>query len=106
MPEQNLDLHRPVETLSAAERFGSFAAVLWETIRGGGVLVPEDVLDRRMVICQSCEFFDGTHNRCLVCRCNVRPQFAGFLMDLANKLAHPASECPQKKWGKYDPGNA
>lgn len=47
-----------------------------------------------LTICQTCEKFDPTHQRCLLCGCRCTTSPSPFL----NKLRMASQKCPLKKW--------
>jgi hypothetical protein len=81
-----------------AKLVGNFIKVVTDTVvKHKGKLVSRAVIDERLAICQECPFFRPVKNRCAVCGCGVRID-KGFRLNLANKLAHPSSVCPKRKW--------
>lgn len=56
-------------------------------LTGGPMLVQPDELDRRLAICQPCEFFAGS--RCTKCGCFGK---------LKARLESETGKCPEKKW--------
>lgn len=60
-----------------------------EKIWSETVKVPSDERDRRLSICQGCEYLESL-NRCKKCGC---------FMDVKTWL--PMSSCPVKKWDSY-----
>lgn len=69
-------------------------------LKGGPVVVPLDIMKKRMNICRKCDYFyEPEHStsqfpesRCTACGC--------FLIGKANLAA---SECPKGKWGQWNP---
>ena len=53
------------------------------------MLHDQDIIDRRFSICQGCEHFISSTNRCKICKCFLR---------LKTKLSN--FQCPVGKWGK------
>jgi hypothetical protein len=71
-----------------AKNLGSDIIKNIASVAGGNALsVPEDVINRRKSICNSCEFFDKQKERCIKCGCNM-----------AVKTYLKASSCPINKW--------
>ena len=81
-----------------ASLLATFMKVVTDTIvKHKGKLVSKAVIDERLAICKECPYFRPGKNRCSVCGCGVTID-KGFRRNLANKLAHPSSVCPKKKW--------
>ena len=60
----------------------------WDMLNPNIGRVSKEVLDERLAICQSCEFFIKLTKQCKKCGCFMRL-----------KGALPHSECPVGKWG-------
>lgn len=54
---------------------------------GEALMVSEKVQEERMTVCRSCEFYDGSQNRCTQCGCWLE-QKTKFSLD----------SCPLQKW--------
>lgn len=76
---------------SVAEQAGNAAKAAGRVVsavaRGKKVLVDRQEQDRRLAICQSCEYFDSPHKRCRKCGC-----FASAKNWLATE------KCPIGRW--------
>lgn len=78
-----------------------FFSVLANTlITQRGELASEETVNRRLAICKNCDRFNPKGNSCTVCTCKLSVLHREFRRNLANKLAHKASSCPLRKWGK------
>jgi hypothetical protein len=67
------------------------SAKLWDLINPNIGRVSQDVLEKRLSICSSCEHFIKLTKQCKKCGCFMR---------LKGSLPH--AECPVGKWGKED----
>jgi hypothetical protein len=66
--------------------------VITRSLRGGKVAVSADETEKRLSICQQCEFFRTSDGTCSQCGCFIR---------LKAKLATEA--CPLEKWEAQEP---
>jgi predicted Zn-ribbon and HTH transcriptional regulator len=74
--------------IQMAKNLGSDIIKNIKSVASGNPLnVPNDVLNNRKSICNSCEFYDKIRERCLKCGCNM-----------AVKTYLKASTCPIGKW--------
>jgi hypothetical protein len=78
-----------------------FSLVLYDTLaRRGGELAAEETIRRRLVLCGLCPYLDRESNRCKSCGCKIQDSGQRRLLaNLANKVAHAASTCPEQTWG-------
>lgn len=78
-----------------------FGLVLYDTVvRRGGELAAEETIRRRLILCGCCPYMDTTGNRCKSCGCKLLDSGQRrLLQNLANKVAHAASTCPESIWG-------
>jgi hypothetical protein len=76
---------KPTIFKKASNAAGAATRVIKSKAQGQQVTVPDEERDRRMAICQVCEFFTGT--TCLKCGCVARWKA---------KLA--TEKCPVGKW--------
>lgn len=67
------------------------SAKLWDMLNPNIGRVSQDVLEKRLSICSSCEHFIKLTKQCKKCGCFMR---------LKGSLPH--AECPVGKWGKED----
>ena len=61
----------------------------WDLLNPNIGRVSKDIAEKRMIECQSCEYFIKLSGQCRKCMC---------FMKLKTTLPH--SECPVGKWGK------
>jgi len=75
------------------EQGKNLAAFSWELLKkaitDGGLLVSDEVREKRMKICKNCEKYDSENNRCFECGC---------LLEFKAKYA--LDSCPLKKWNE------
>jgi hypothetical protein len=66
--------------------FVTLSHVVKYATKTGQILAPSDQIEKRMTVCQQCEFLTGS--KCLHCGCNM-PIKVGLLV----------ANCPLNKWG-------
>jgi hypothetical protein len=73
----------------AGNAIGALGRVAGAAIQGKPVLVDIDEKNRRLAICDTCEFFDHARERCSKCGCPAKLKVA-----LATEIGH----CPIGLW--------
>jgi len=68
-------------------RIVNFARALYKHIKSGFKLVTKKEKERRLSICDGCEFKNRIDNECSICGC-----------ELSIKTEWKTSSCPKNKW--------
>lgn len=66
----------------------------WDMLNKNIGRVSEELKEKRMAICQGCEFYIALTHQCTKCGC---------IMNLKTQLPH--AECPEGKWFAYNEEN-
>lgn len=77
------------------QQLKTFASSMANWVKNGLTRVPEEIYDKRLLVCKSCEFWDGKAlkgtGRCRKCGCSTWA-----------KLRLASEKCPIDKWGRYE----
>jgi hypothetical protein len=68
IPEGSGPLHYPPVLKQAANAAGALVRIA----ASGGARVSQHEADRRLAICQTCEFYDAPNDGCFKCACSMR----------------------------------
>ena len=77
----------PTYTQMAKNLGNDIVKTVQNVVAGGGITSEESEVNRRKSICNSCEFFNPSEERCTKCGCYV-----------AVKVYVKVSNCPLGKW--------
>lgn len=69
------------------QKITNFVPALWHHIKTGWQTAKPELIEKRLDICDGCEFLDKEEMECLDCGCFV-----------LIKTKWTDQECPQKKW--------